>query len=214
MKVQILIDNKNSWIVDYMDTLIKKIVNLGHSTSLIYHSDFVEKGDVLFLLSCENIFKNLELNKHNIVIHESRLPEGKGFSPMTWQIIEGNNKIPISLFEANSSIDSGKIYFQETINFDGSELIDQIRKKQGNKTIELVLKFIKNINNLKTLSNVGKESFFRKRDPSDSLLDINKTINEQFNLLRVVDNNRYPAYFKKGNTEYIIKIFKKKEDGT
>ena len=211
MKVQILIDNKKSWIMDYVPILIKKIIKLGHRVVLIHESKKVKKGDILFLLSCEKIFKNLELNKHNIVIHESRLPEGKGFSPMTWQIIGGRNKIPISLFEANSNIDSGEIYFQDIINFNGSELIDQIRNKQGNKTIELFLKFIKNINNLKTLSNNGKESFFRKRDPSDSLLDINKTIKEQFNLLRVVDNDRYPAFFIKNGEKFKIEISKIKE---
>lgn len=76
------------------------------------------------------------------------------------------------------------------------------------------MKFIREINKLKPKVQFGEESFYKRRDTSESLLDINKTINEQFNILRVVDNNRYPAYFKKGNTEYIIKIFKKNKNGT
>ena len=34
----------------------------------------------------------------------------------------------------------------------------------------------------------GEESFYSRRWLSDSRLDVNKTIVEQFNLLRVVDN--------------------------
>ena len=214
MVLQILIDNKNSWIIPYAKNLNKKIKNLGHTCRIVFEQKNIEKGDILILLACEKIFKNLELNKHNIVIHESRLPEGRGFSPLTWQILEGKNEIPVTLFEANSNIDSGNIYFQEIINLKGNELIDEIRKKQGNITIKLVLKFIREINKLKPKVQFGEESFYKRRDTSESLLDINKTINEQFNILRVVDNNRYPAYFKKGNTEYIIKIFKKNKNGT
>jgi methionyl-tRNA formyltransferase len=42
----------------------------------------------------------------------------------------------------------------------------------------------------------GKESFYPRRTPKDSRLDINRPLKEQFNLLRVVDNARYPAYFE------------------
>ena len=55
-------------------------------------------------------------------------------------------------------------------------------------------------------------TFYRKRTPSDSCLDINKSINEQFNLLRVVDNERYPAFFKKNNIKYVVKIYKEKKN--
>lgn len=84
MFIQILVDNKNSWIMDYVPILIKRIIKLGHKVVVIHESKKVKKGNILFLLSCEKIFKNLELNKHNIVVHESRLPEAKGFSPLTW----------------------------------------------------------------------------------------------------------------------------------
>ena len=54
----------------------------------------------------------------------------------------------------------------------------------------------------------GKGSFYRKRTPEDSELDIDKTIREQFNLLRAVDNNRYPAFFKLNGQKYTLKIFR------
>ena len=53
------------------------------------------------------------------------------------------------------------------------------------------------------------KSFYRKRSPRDSALDINKNHLEQFNNLRVCnDNRRYPAYFIKDGIKYIIRIEK------
>lgn len=41
----------------------------------------------------------------------------------------------------------------------------------------------------------GEESFYSRRMLKDSELDVNKSIREQFNLLRVADNNKYSAFF-------------------
>ena len=41
---------------------------------------------------------------------------------------------------------------------------------------------------------------------------INKTIKEQFNLLRIVDNNYYPAFFEYNGYRYKIQINKVIED--
>ena len=42
----------------------------------------------LFLLSCSKKLKNLKAYDHNIVIHANDLPRGKGWSPLTWQVLE------------------------------------------------------------------------------------------------------------------------------
>lgn len=208
MKIQILIDNKNSWINRYIDTLIKKISYLGYNVNLINHHNEIKEGDVLFILSCEKILKNLNLNKHNIVVHESDLPDGKGFSPLSWQILEGKNEIPITLFEATENIDSGTIYFKDKITFNGSELVEELRIKQFEATVNLIMKFLENIKNLPRIQNSGIGSRYRRRKPIDSMLDINKSILEQFNKLRIVDNNRYPAFFILNNIKYKIEISK------
>lgn len=204
--IQILIDNPKSWMWDYIDDLEKIIKKFGINPIIrTKHSDVIQ-GDILILLSCELIFKKLHLNKHNLVVHESNLPQGKGFSPLTWQILEGKNKIPITLFEASEKIDSGKIYFKDTIILEGNELIQEIRKKQAIMTFNLIEKFL----NKKPSGTIQKgiESFYHRRHMEDSKLDINKTIIENFNLLRVVDNEKYPAFFKINDVKYIVKIYK------
>ena len=210
MLITLMCDNLNSWIIPYIEELKEEIKELGHKVKVIHDYKKITSGDLLFLLSCEKILpvSYMKMNKHNLVIHESDLPKGKGWSPLTWQVLEGKNIIPITLFEAVESVDSGDIYLQEFIHLDGSELLEEIKHKQGLYTKKLILEFIKRYPNIQGKPQQGKESFYPKRSPKDSQLDINKTIKEQFNLLRVVDNERYPAYFILNGKKYIVKIHK------
>lgn len=207
MKIQILVDNPKSWIVPYAKDLVDELSDL-HDCKLIFNHDEVEKGDILCLLSCERIFRFLELNSYNLVVHESDLPHGKGWSPVTWQVLEGKSDIPVTLFEASENVDSGVIYAQDFIKLDGTELLPEIKDEQGRITIKLILDFVSKYPHIKGVKQVGQESFYNRRKPKDSEIDTNLSIEDQFNLLRVCDNERYPAHFTFRNQKYIIKIYK------
>lgn len=209
MKIQILVDNPNSWITPYLKNLVSSIKQKKNCyVKLINSHEDVESGDVLCLLSCEKKFNKLNLNKYNLVVHESDLPKGKGWSPLTWQVIEGKKNIPITLFEANSLIDSGNIYEKINIKTSGYELIDELRFLQFEATTKLILNFIEKYPNIKGEKQKGKESFYCKRTKNSSELNILESIKDQFNLLRVCDNERYPAFFIIDNVKYFIKIYK------
>lgn len=209
--VQVLVDNPASWIIPFARNLVDQLKKLGHKSVLLHEHEEVKEGDILCLLSCEKIFKKLSLNCHNLVVHESALPKGKGWSPLTWQILEGRNDIPITLFEATEKVDDGPIYFQETLRFEGHELLHELREAQGKATIELILKFINQYPNVIGSPQVGNPSFYPKRTPKDSQLDIKKSIEEQFNLLRVCDNERYPAHFFLNGNKYTVNISKENQ---
>lgn len=206
-KVQILVDNINSWIIPYVKSYCDKLITDGYNCRLVYTHQNVERGDVLILLSCERKFEQLSKNKFNLIVHESDLPNGKGWSPLTYQILEGKNKIPITLFEASENFDCGKIYLKDFIELNGTELIDEVRLKQSIKTFQMIDFFLKNFKNLNGTLQKGNESFYKKRTPMDSKLDIKKSIEDNFNLLRVVDNKRYPAFFVINKKKYILKIY-------
>ena len=53
-----------------------------------------------------------------------------------------------------------------------------------------------------------KTNFLKKRNKDDSKLNINKSLKAQFNLLRICDNKKFPAFFEINNKKYIVKIFK------
>ena len=210
MRIQLLTDNPNSWIIPYVKELQQELQSKYPEyevSHLIEHKD-VQQGDVLCLLACEKIFKSLELNQYNLVVHESDLPKGKGWSPVTWQVLEGKSKIPVTLFEATEAVDAGAIYAQDFIQLEGHELLPEIKYQQGVVTNKLILEFIENYKTIQGKEQVGKESFYAKRTPKDGELDLNASLDDQFNLLRVSDNERYPAFFYKDGIKYIVKISK------
>jgi methionyl-tRNA formyltransferase len=208
MKIQILVDNINSWIVPYAKKLEENLNKIGHTVNLFHLAEEIVDGDILCLLSCEKKIKQLTLNKYNLIVHESNLPSGKGWSPLTWQVLEGETKIPVTLIEATDSFDSGEIYLQKHLVLEGHELVDELRDLQGTATIDIILEFITNIKTIQSVKQIGEETFYPRRNHSNSELDIHKTISEQFNLLRVVDNERYPAFFIKDGIKYKILISK------
>ena len=205
MKVAIL-TSSNQWFIEYAKLLNKLIKN----SDLYYrHEDILGSYDIVFILSYHKIIEPeyLNKNKHNIVIHASKLPHGKGWAPMFWQILEGKNKIPFTMFEASNEVDDGDIYMQKELSLTGYELNKELRKKQAKFTIDMCLEFINNYEKYKIpKKQIGKESFYPKRDKKDSKLDINKTLKEQFNLLRIVDNDDYPAFFELDGHRYTLKI--------
>lgn len=211
LKISLLIDNPRSWFVPYGKELERQLNERGHEVFSVENPQDLPRGDIAFFLSCEKIIKqNLrDRNKHNIVIHASALPKGKGWSPTTWKILEGENEIPLTLFEAVDKVDAGEIYATDTLILEGHELIDEVRQKEGETIIRLALTFVDQYPNIVGKPQEGSESFYSRRTPKESELDPNKSLIELFNALRVVDNERYPAFFTHRGHTYILKIFKK-----
>jgi|TARA_B100002003_G_scaffold247610_1_gene279522 methionyl-tRNA formyltransferase len=213
MKITIVADNPSSWIMPYIEQLVQLLKKKKHKVDVVSSHRKICYGDLALFLGCEQIAKPkiLARNAHNLVVHESALPKGRGMSPLTWQIIEGKNTIPITLFEiTEGGIDSGDIYLQNTMKFEGHELVDELREEQGKKTIDLILKFVERHPNISGQAQKSRASYYKRRGPKDSELDPNKTIAEQFNFLRVVDNERYPAFFTYRGKKYFLHIYKKK----
>ncbi|AQW83959.1 formyltransferase domain-containing protein [Campylobacter pinnipediorum subsp. pinnipediorum] len=204
MKVAIL-TSKNQWFLNYAKSLSKCIKN---SQLFLDHKLIGKEYEIVFILSYHFLIPDvfLKQHKHNIVIHSSPLPQGKGWSPMFWQILEGKNEICFSMFEANKEMDAGDIYMQRYLKLNGYELNDELREKQAKMIIQMCIDFFKNHKDIKPKKQEGVESFYPKRTAKDSELDINKSIKEQFNLLRVSNNEEYPAFFVLNGHKFILKI--------
>jgi len=210
----VILSDSSTWMNRWIAKLLAGWLIDGHIVSWVSDTQNIPKGDLCFILSYENLVEvNVRnRNKNNLVVHASDLPKGKGWSPMSWQVLEGKNEIVVTLFEAEDDIDSGDIYLQDIMNLDGYELVDDLRRKQAEITLNLCCDFVNHYPAVLQSSRQqqGTSTFYPKRKTTDSCLDPNKTIGEQFNLLRIVDNDKYPAYFKWNGQSYILKVEKLK----
>lgn len=206
MKISVVVDSPDSWFVKYGKVLCKM---LKKNHDVVFCPTLDKGGDIAFLLSCRKIVtaEKLKLHKSNIVIHAGDLPKEKGWSPMAWRILNGRNDIILSLFEAVEKVDSGKIYMKDKIVFRGDELLPEIREKLAKKILAMAIKYVESYP-MEGIEQKGEGSYYRRRTPEDSELDVYKSIADQFNLMRIADNENYPLFFWKNNIKYILKIDK------
>ena len=211
-----LLSDSDGWLDRYLPKLIQELWRRGHVVRWIHHPSELVEGDVCLLLSCGRLLSadQLALHRHNLVVHESALPQGQGWSPMTWQILDGANCIPVTLFEAVAQLDAGKIYLQQQIDLQGLELVEEWRSLQAKATIELCLDWLDRYKEVVVAAKpqLGEPSHYRRRRPADSELDPDRSLSDQFNLLRIVDNRRYPTFFNMGGRSFYLHVFSEDEN--
>ena len=175
-----------------------------------YDKDLISEYDVVFILGYTKVLdiSFLAENQLNLIVHESAVPFGKGFSPIQWQILSGAQDILVTLLEASELVDSGDIILQENLVFDGSELYEEIRNKQAACTVSLIRKFLFQYPVYNRTKQESGGTTFPRRSPEDNMLSTNKTIKEQFNLLRIGNNDEWPSFFVYQGKRYITKIHK------
>jgi len=177
-------------------------------------NEIKKPGDILFLISCTDIIKAeiREMFGYTLVLHASDLPKGRGWSPHIWDILSGKNDLTLSLLNAEDKVDTGAVWRKTQIKLNGSELFDEINALLFEAEIDLISWACKNILNASPLPQQGGEfSYYSKRTIADSEIDVNKSIKDQFNLLRVADPDRYPAFFELKGCKYKLIIERYRE---
>ena len=207
MKIEILNTDPSHPINPYLKRLQAKL-ELEHSVLIIRSPEQITNGDLLFLVSCSVLVeREATANfQYAMVIHASDLPEGRGWSPHIWELLNGADKITVSLLDADGAVDSGAIYKKITVHIPKSALWYEINDLLFAAEIQLIEFAIKNFDKLqKRAQNSDIEAtYYPKRNPKDSEIDPNKSITEQFDLLRVCDPNKFPALFHHRGESYKI----------
>ena len=212
MKIQIL-TSKESWLnLNKKKFIINAVKKFTKKVSIIYDFKKISKNtNLCIILSYYKIIpeKYLKLANHNLVVHESDLPKGKGFSPLYWQILNGKSKIIFTLFEATKLMDAGQFYFKKKFHFKKTLLFEEIKELQVKYALELISKFIKKYKYKKFIKlhiQKGKSSFYKKRNKDSSKLNPKRSIEFQMNLIRICDNNNFPSFFYYKGKKFNIKI--------
>ncbi len=215
MKISIINSDSNHPINPFLNNFIDELKS-HHELSLVRLQSELDNGHILFLISCVEKISPEVLQNFNktFVIHASDLPQGRGWSPHIWQLLSGAEEVVLSMIEASPEIDSGDIWLKEKIQIPQDALWDEINEILFSSEIELMRYAV---NNYKTLTKSVQApevepTYFRKRKLSDSKIDVNKSIEQQFNLIRACDPNRYPAYLELYGSKYKLVLEKMNND--
>lgn len=213
MKIGLLYDKDNNWILKYLSKGdLENSTDKNIKVTIDNDIKKINNHEVVFILGYTKKIYNEDLlrNKINLVIHASNLPKDRGFSPIQYQILKGKNRIKVSLITVEEEIDSGLIILQKELNFNGTELYDEIRKKQAKITNKIIKDFIKGYPQIfkNKRKQKGLATFNKRLSDKNNELDIKHSINKQFNILRIGNNEKWPSHFYKNGIKYIIKIYK------
>lgn len=211
MNISIVCSNNNHPVYPYLRKW-KEQRSCVHNVELYEKVLSLPGGDILFLISCnEQVGASIRSKyKKTLVIHASDLPKGRGWSPHIWQILEGRSAVPVTLLEAEDKIDSGLIWKQEVIIVENHEVFDEINTKLFEVEIRLMDFAVDHFESIRPFQQANTEpTYYRKRNPEDSRLDPYKSIAEQFDLLRVADPDRFPAFIDFNGYRYQLLLLKK-----
>lgn len=211
MIISILCTDPNHPVVNHIQAWMREISGMGHAPELVFDKADLQGGDILFLVSCSQMIREAERDKYTatLVLHASDLPKGRGWSPYVWSVLGGANQLTVSLLEASEPVDSGKIWLKTTFPLEGHELLPEINGKLFVAELALMTQAVEQFELIRPTPQMGDPGpYLTKRSPVDSRLDPYKTIAEQFDLLRVVDSERYPAFFDYRGKRFLIKIEK------
>lgn len=207
-KVTFLLDKSNLWFEKQLKNYDFKLNNK-YTFKISKNSNNIKKQNIVFPLSYTKILPEIFLKENELVLitHASKLPSDRGFAPLQYQILKNKKKFYMTLIKAEKGVDTGRIFLQNSFTLDGTELSCEIRKIQGSQYLKIIKKFLVRYPNVKSKKQKNKGNFNKRRYSKDSQLNINKTIKQQFNHLRINDNKLYPSFFYFKGKKYIVKIF-------
>jgi methionyl-tRNA formyltransferase len=211
MRISILSSDPLHPVVPCLRQWQRQMEARGHSVALCFEKAALPGGDLLFLVSCGHIVRQSDRARYGavLVLHASDLPRGRGWSPHIWAIVNGACEITVSMLEAADQVDTGDIWMKSTFALDGHELLPEINRRLFAVELDLMTRAVESSAGIAARPQQGEPGpYMPKRTKESSRLDPDRTIADQFDLLRVVDNDRYPAFLDYRGCRYVLKIEK------
>ncbi|EPY2300869.1 methionyl-tRNA formyltransferase [Clostridium sporogenes] len=168
-------------ITDKNDLTYEKVSKINPEYIFLPHWSWIVPKEIYETFNC-------------IVFHMTDLPFGRGGSPLQNLIERGIENTKISAIKVNEGIDTGDIYFKESLNLNGT--VDEIFIRAS----EIIFKkMIPRIINEKILpkKQSGEAIEFKRRKPSQSELFSNFDLEKIYDYIRMLDGEGYPRAFIK-----------------
>lgn len=135
----------------------------------------------------------IDNNKNLIVLHDSLLPEYRGFSPLVNMLINGESKIGVTALYASEEYDRGDILLQESeeINYPIkiADAIDIVSEIYIRVAIKVYSSFVSDFKIERVPQNDEEATYSLWRNEGDYLIDWSEDAND---IMRFVNSVSYP----------------------
>ena len=142
----------------------------------------------------KKVNKKITSNFECVCFHETKVPYGRGGSPIQNLIIRNHKKTVISAIKMIDKLDAGPIYFQYSLSLHGNA--QQVYERASKIIFNMIKIIIKK--KPKPLAQKGKVIKFKRRTMKQNIIPKNiKNLNKLFNHIRMLDAQSYPSAFIK-----------------
>jgi len=133
------------------------------------------------------VFGNFEC----VIFHMTDLPFGRGGSPLQNLIVRGIHETQISALKCAEEVDAGPIYLKRPLSLHGSA--EEIYARASEIIEKMIVEIINT--NPQPMEQVGEPTFFKRRKPEQSNLLHAESLDQAFDLIRMLDADGYPHAF-------------------
>ncbi len=183
-----------------------------HDIEVVRKKSELTGGDILLLVSCAEIISAKDRAPYGVclVLHASDLPRGRGWSPHIWELAAGAPQITLSLLEAEDKVDSGRIWQKVQIPVPPTALWDEINHILFSAEVQLMDFALVSYGRIQPQEQAKdvEPTYYRQRTPQDSRIDPHQSLADQFDLIRVCDPHRFPAFFEYRGQRFTLKLEK------
>jgi methionyl-tRNA formyltransferase len=127
----------------------------------------------------------------SIIFHMTDLPFGRGGSPLQNLIVRGIYETKISALRCVEEMDGGPIYLKKPLSLHGSA--EEIFLRASGIIEEMVVEILEK--NPKPVPQQGEPTPFKRRRPEESNLASASSLDQLFDMIRMLDAEGYPKAF-------------------
>ncbi|MCG3110386.1 MAG: hypothetical protein MCM46_01065 [Candidatus Manganitrophus sp. SB1] len=127
----------------------------------------------------------------SVIFHMTDLPFGRGGSPLQNLIVRGIYETKISALRCVEEMDGGPIYLKKPLTLHGSA--EEIFLRASKTTEEMIVEILEK--KLKPIAQTGESTLFKRRRPEESNLAVASSLDQLFDMIRMLDAEGYPNAF-------------------
>jgi methionyl-tRNA formyltransferase len=135
----------------------------------------------------EGIYEKFEC----VVFHMTDLPFGRGGSPLQNLIARGIYETKISALRCVKGMDAGPIYLKKPLSLYGSA--EEIFLRAADVIEDMIVEIIETMP--EPIPQVGLPTVFKRRNPEEGDLAAAQSLEQAFDLIRMLDAEGYPNAF-------------------
>lgn len=127
----------------------------------------------------------------SVIFHMTDLPFGRGGSPLQNLIARGIYETKISALRCVEEMDGGPIYLKKPLTLHGSA--EEIFLRASKIIEEMIVEILEK--DLKPAAQTGAPTLFKRRKPEESNLAFASSLDQLFDMIRMLDAEGYPNAF-------------------